>query len=83
MGPVAYVIAILGCADGSASCAPVATAPGRYESLATCSAAAGEALMANSDLDFPWLRAECRSTATPAAATGALPPAGAPIGRRA
>jgi len=69
MGPVTYVIAILGCADGSAQCAQVATGPARYESLGACSAAAPAALVANSDLDFPTLRAECRSAADPAAAT--------------
>jgi len=69
MGPVTYVIAILGCADGSAQCAQVATAPARYESLGACSAAAPAALVANSDLDFPTLRAECRPGAVPAAAT--------------
>ena len=64
MGPVAYVIAILGCADGSATCQPVATIPTQYENKAACSAATG----ANSDFDFPTLIAECRTTrARPAA----------------
>ena len=62
MGPVAYVIAILGCADGSATCQPVATAPTRYESRDACSAATSAALAANSDFDFPTLVAQCRTT---------------------
>ncbi len=68
MGPAAYVIAILGCADGSAACQPVATIPTQYESQAACSAATAGALAANSDFDFPTLVAECRTTrAVPAA----------------
>lgn len=68
MGPVAYVIAILGCADGSTTCQPLATVPTRYESQAACIAATGEALAANSDFDAPTLVAECWTTrAVPAA----------------
>jgi hypothetical protein len=68
MGPVAYVIAILGCADGSAACQPVATVGTRYESQAACSAATGDALAANSEFDFPTIVAECRAvSAVPAA----------------
>ena len=67
MGPGFYVIAILGCADGSAACAPVATMPTRYESRDACSAATTGALAANSDFDFPTLMAECRPAKTPAA----------------
>lgn len=68
MGPVSYVIAILGCADGSVHCAPAATIPIHYSSEADCAAAAPAALVANSDLDFPTLRAECRRSTAPAAA---------------
>lgn len=68
MGPAAYVIAILGCADGSAACQPVATMPMRYENHAACSAATASTLAQNSDFDFPTLVAECRpATALPAA----------------
>ena len=69
MGPGYFIIAILGCADGSAACTPVATVPTRYESRAACSAATGLALAANSDFDFPTLVAECRPASVPAAAT--------------
>ena len=58
-----FIIAILGCADGSTACTPVATAPTRYESEAACVAAAPETLLANSDFDFPSLLAECRKVA--------------------
>ena len=69
MGPGYFVIAILGCADGSAACTPLATVPTRYESQATCAAASGEALIANSDLDAPNLIAECRAVSAPVAAS--------------
>ena len=80
MGPGQFIIAILGCADGASSCAPVATVPTHYASEAACSAAAGEALARNSDLDFPTLVAECRPIRAPAAASQERPqpvPAGA------
>ena len=69
MGPISYVIAILGCADGSASCQTVATLAPRYETAAQCAAARDGALDANSDLDFPTLIAQClKSGARPASA---------------
>jgi hypothetical protein len=55
-----FIIAIFGCADGSAACTPVATVPTHYASEAACSAATVDALLANSDLDFPSLSAQCR-----------------------
>ena len=59
MGPLYYVISILGCADGGAQCVPAATMPTRYESEAVCRSAQKDALMAASDLDFPSLVAQC------------------------
>ncbi len=68
MGPVGYFIAILGCADGGASCQTVATLAPRYESAAQCAAARNSALDSNSDLDFPTLIAQCqKSSVRPAA----------------
>jgi hypothetical protein len=69
MGPGYFVIAILGCADGTAVCTPVATVATHYESEASCSAATRGALAANSDLDFPLLMAECRAVRAPAGAS--------------
>ena len=69
MGPGYFIIAILGCADGGTSCAPAATVPVHYASEDACSAAAPEALLNNSDLDFPTLVAECRSIAAPKSAS--------------
>jgi len=67
MGPGFFFIAIMGCADGSAACTPVATMPTRYESRSACAAATGTALAASTDFDYPTIVAECRSGNTPAA----------------
>ncbi len=69
MGPGYFIIAIMGCADGSAACTPLATVPTHYASRESCSAARGDALMANSDLDAPNLVAECRSMTAPLSAS--------------
>ncbi|MCW3797792.1 hypothetical protein OMW55_08245 [Sphingomonas sp. BN140010] len=61
MGPVAYVIAILGCSDGSAACTTVQTMPAHYASEASCSAATGSVLAQSTDFDFPTIVAECRA----------------------
>ncbi len=60
MGPGFFVIAILGCADGSGACTPVATLPTRYESRAQCAASTADALGTNNEFDYPSLVAECR-----------------------
>ena len=67
MGPGFYVIAILGCTDGSTACTPVATMPTRYESRDTCQAATADALIAGGEFDFPTLLAQCRPGQAPAA----------------
>jgi len=67
MGPGFFVIAILGCADGSAACTPVATMSTRYESRDACVAATGPTLAAANDFDFPTLLAQCRPAKAPAA----------------
>jgi len=67
MGPGFFFIAILGCADGSIACTPVATMPTRYESQSSCAAATGSALAASTEFDFPTLLAECRLGKAPAA----------------
>ena len=67
MGPGYYVIAIMGCADGSAACTPVATMPTRYESRDACQAATATALQGSGDFDFPTLLAQCRPAKEPSA----------------
>jgi hypothetical protein len=75
MGPAYYVIAILGCGDGGAACQTVASPAAHYATEQACLAARTDALMANSDLDFPTLFATCQpvsrkaSTAAPKAAS--------------
>lgn len=68
MGPGYFIIAIMGCGDGSTACTPVMTVPTRYESSEACAAATADALVANSNFDFPSLLAECRPGAAPASA---------------
>jgi hypothetical protein len=68
MGPVTFVIAIMGCADGGAACSQVAQAPARYESAEACQAATAGVLASSTDFDFPTLVARCRATRAPAAA---------------
>jgi len=62
MEPVYYVIAILGCSDGSEQCTPVATVPTHYATREACSARTQQALLTNDGFDFPMLMAECRAT---------------------
>jgi hypothetical protein len=73
MGPAYFVIAILGCADGGSACTPVADLPARYATEEQCSAAAGAALIENSDFDYPTLLARCRP-ATEKSAVAKEPP---------
>ena len=75
MGPVAYVIAILGCSDGSAACTTVATMPAHYASEASCGAATGSALAQSTDFDFPTIVAECRAVRSVPAAQATERPA--------
>jgi hypothetical protein len=72
VGPLTYVIAILGCGDGAVACEPVTTLEPRYASRAACVADTGSALLAHSRFDYPELVAECR--ATPATRTGERTP---------
>ena len=73
MGPGYFIIAIMGCADGSVACTPVATIPTRYESRSACAAAAPSTLEANASFDFPSMVAECQSMSRPASASGEEP----------
>jgi hypothetical protein len=59
MGPGIFLIAIFGCGEGHATCQPVRTLETRYESRAACMAATENALMRNSDLDYPTVVAQC------------------------
>lgn len=61
MEPLVYVMAILGCSDGSAGCTQARIEPVRYMSIQACRAAMPSVLMRNSDLDFPEIGADCRA----------------------
>ena len=78
MGAGFFLIAIMGCADGSAACTPVATMPTRYESRAACAAATDTALATSTEFDYPTIVAECRPATAPTAERPAVArPAGA------
>ena len=60
MEPLFFVMAIMGCSDGSANCAEARVEPARYASYAQCQAAMPAALMRNTDVDYPVVAATCR-----------------------
>ncbi len=76
MGPAYFVIAIMGCGDGGVGCRTVATPATHYASEQACLAARAGTLMANNDLDFPMLVAECLPIARKASSAE---PASAPL----
>ena len=71
MGAGLFLMAIMGCADGSAACTLVATLPTRYESRAACAAATNAALSTSTEFDFPTIVAECRPAPASASANRA------------
>ena len=78
MGAGLFLIAIMGCADGSVACTPVATMSPRYERRAACAAATNDALATSTDFDYPTIVAECRPAAAPISA-GRQAPAKRPV----
>ena len=76
MGPAYFVIAIMGCGDGGTDCRTVAAPAAHYASEQACLAARSDTLMANSDLDFPTLFAECLPVSRKASAEPKPAPAG-------
>ena len=60
MGPAAFVIAIMGCADGGNACQAIETLPARYHNEAACEAATPAALYRGGKYDFPTIVVECR-----------------------
>ena len=67
MGPVFYVMAILGCGEADTACQQVAVADTQYESVEACNAATGDALGGHVDLSFPVVVAQCRRADAPLA----------------
>jgi hypothetical protein len=62
MEPVFYVLAIMGCGDGSTACSEARVEPAHYASVQQCQAAMPAVLARNTDLEFPVLSAACRSS---------------------
>jgi hypothetical protein len=62
MHPVFYVIAILGCSDGSQVCQQQRIEPIQYTSPAACEAAMPAALQRNTDIDAPMIEAACQAS---------------------
>ena len=61
MEPLFYVMAIMGCGDGSAQCAQARVETAQYHSITQCQAAMPAALARNSDLDYPVVSATCQA----------------------
>jgi len=61
MEPLFFVMAIMGCGDGSANCAEARVEPVRYATIQQCQAAMPAALQRNTDIDYPVISAACRS----------------------
>lgn len=76
MGPVSFVMVLMGCGSGQVSCAPIATLPVAYASEASCLQSRGEILRASGDLGYGRVVAECRRN-------GAISPASASFDVRA
>ena len=62
MEPVFFVMAILGCGDANSQCTEARVVPARYGTLAACRAALPEQLARNTDVPFPTIGADCRSS---------------------
>lgn len=60
MGPAVFILAIMGCGEGSALCDQVAVAPTPYVSFEACTAGSGEAMSRYLDANYPVLVAQCR-----------------------
>jgi hypothetical protein len=71
MGPGTFLIAILGCGEAEAPCAQVRMLETRYESRAACTAASDDAVMRNSDVDYPVVVAQCVAAGAAASAVKA------------
>lgn len=78
MEPMAFMMAILGCADDGMACREQRVEPVRYASARQCRAAVPAALERNSDIDYPVIAAACRAAPRTIAREGkdAHPPRG-------
>lgn len=76
MEPVFYVMAILGCGDGSQQCQQARVEPAHYQTAAQCQAAMPDALGRNTDLEYPVINAVCQQRGLRMAEGGAERPRG-------
>lgn len=76
MEPVYFILAIMGCGDGSEQCREVRAEPARYQSAAQCRAAMPLALQRHTDIDFPVVSAACRADGPVMVRNGAKRPQG-------
>lgn len=67
MDPLFYVMAIMGCGDGSTACQQARVEVVHYRSIGECQRAMPAALARNSDVDYPVVTASCRATGAPVA----------------
>ncbi len=68
MGPIFYVLAVMGCGEGETACQQVALADAQFTSQAACQAASEDTLMRHTDADFPVVVAQCRKAGRQASA---------------
>lgn len=62
MEPLFYVMAILGCTDGSSGCSEQRLIPAHYATVQQCEAAIPGQLERNTDVDYPVVSAACRAS---------------------
>ena len=62
MEPVFFVMAILGCGDGSTDCREARLDSARYATAAQCRAELPAGIARNTDLSFPVIAASCRAS---------------------
>lgn len=62
MDPLFYVMAIMGCGDGSTACQQARVEVAQYRTIGECQRAMPAALARNSDIDYPVVSAACRAT---------------------
>jgi hypothetical protein len=66
MGPGIFLIAIMGCGDSDSACKQVRLLDTHFSSRAECVAATENALMRNSDVEYPTVVAQCVNPREPA-----------------
>lgn len=59
MGPVFYVMAILGCGEADTACQQVGVAQAQYATVEECNAATGNEVEQRMDLAYPVIVAQC------------------------